>query len=994
MSWFQQNLGLPLEKRRFIFNIWGQGGVGKTTLSKELIKIAAAANWVTAYVNEDDRTLPEIMGRLVAQLEQLGVKLAFSDRYKTYRQKKQELEADPEAPQGFSAFLGRSLTKAGLGLAKQIPGSGAVMPFVDEDGLTTQVSEWSAYVAKKLTNKDEVRLVQEPVEVLTPLFLEAIAKVAEPQGIALFFDTYERTADVLDDWLRDLCEGRYGAAPENLIVTIAGRNPLDLQHWSDYDPAQMPLGQFTEAEARQFLRQKGITDEQVIEVIFSLSDRLPVLLALLASNCPTDPAEVGDCSGSAVQRFLQWETDPQRRQLALDGALPLLLNRDVVAVLAGEEQAIALFDWLKQMPFVEAQSEGWVYHDTVRSQMLRHVRRESPKHWVDLHRRLEDYHNDLKNQLKLEGDEQNCDEMYHIHAAIVLYHRLCYLPQKNLSDALNEFLKKLESQWEIAALVGVSIWQAGKDIDSANMEKWGRQLISFFYTSTINEKDGIGILSELLSHPHINFKPRSIALGWRGITYKNLGDYQKALEDFDEAIKLNPEVANWIIEFRGSVYFSVNRYEEAVQDLSQAIEVDANNTFALHQRGSAYLSIGRHVEALQDFDRVIELNPKDSGSILSRGLLYSITKNYEKALQEFNRVVDVSPHDINALLVRGNFHYFLNVYRDILINCYMSNVNASFDLTTACQSIEHLSLKSYEEIIEDFSENKLIYPESVDLASSLGVIYHWTGQHQKALENLNKAISLDQENIEIISERGEVYLALSQYREAIEDFDKVIKVDEKNINVITQRGESYLFLKQYENAINDFTRVIKYVRDEEISRFYKKGQSCLTSKSYEDAIRAFDQAHALASSKGIAIQHRLEIFSKLNLQNEYLVDLNSLLTIKLIQEKIVYMRALAYKSLNQIEPARVDLDLAISSAQQRYVQGLEHPANTFNLALYYLAIGNIEQARFFYRDAIDRGAPSDRIQVAIEDLEDFLTVFPDHTMAKAARDALKKRLNP
>jgi hypothetical protein len=28
MSWFQQNLGLPLENRRFIFNIWGQGGVG------------------------------------------------------------------------------------------------------------------------------------------------------------------------------------------------------------------------------------------------------------------------------------------------------------------------------------------------------------------------------------------------------------------------------------------------------------------------------------------------------------------------------------------------------------------------------------------------------------------------------------------------------------------------------------------------------------------------------------------------------------------------------------------------------------------------------------------------------------------------------------------------------------------------------------------------------------------------------------------------------
>jgi len=38
---FRQNLGLPLEddRRRFLFNIWGQGGVGKSTLLRQFCKM-------------------------------------------------------------------------------------------------------------------------------------------------------------------------------------------------------------------------------------------------------------------------------------------------------------------------------------------------------------------------------------------------------------------------------------------------------------------------------------------------------------------------------------------------------------------------------------------------------------------------------------------------------------------------------------------------------------------------------------------------------------------------------------------------------------------------------------------------------------------------------------------------------------------------------------------------------------------------------------------
>ncbi|MGI8503183.1 MAG: ATP-binding protein, partial [Hassallia sp.] len=218
VSLFRQNLELSLEdsRRHFLFNVWGQGGVGKSTLLRQFRKMAEEAKIITAYTNDSEKSVPEAMGRLAEQLEQQNYKLTqFTERYKVYRQKRQELESDPEAPQGFSAFVGKTVAKTGVLLARRVPVGGAVFDFIDEDAVASQAGEWASYVAKKLTNKDEVRLIQEPVEVLTPLFLQDISKLAEKSGVALFFDTYECSEDFLDNWLREILEGRYGEVPLN-----------------------------------------------------------------------------------------------------------------------------------------------------------------------------------------------------------------------------------------------------------------------------------------------------------------------------------------------------------------------------------------------------------------------------------------------------------------------------------------------------------------------------------------------------------------------------------------------------------------------------------------------------------------------------------------------------------------------------------------------------------------------------------------------------------
>ena len=100
--------------------------------------------------------------------------------------------------------------------------------------------------------------------------------------------------------------------------------------------ARSPLEPFTEEEARGFLRGKGIASEAVMEQIWRLSSGgLPLLVAMMAENAPTGPDAVVDPCELAVERFLKWETDEEKRQLAQSGAMPRVLDADIVAVLGG-----------------------------------------------------------------------------------------------------------------------------------------------------------------------------------------------------------------------------------------------------------------------------------------------------------------------------------------------------------------------------------------------------------------------------------------------------------------------------------------------------------------------------------------------------------------------------------------------------------------------------------------------------------------------------------
>jgi ABC-type lipoprotein export system ATPase subunit len=69
---FRHNLKLPYDDRKYILNIFGQGGIGKTTLLKRFQILASEQGSITALTDESQVDILEVLGTLAEQLKKQG----------------------------------------------------------------------------------------------------------------------------------------------------------------------------------------------------------------------------------------------------------------------------------------------------------------------------------------------------------------------------------------------------------------------------------------------------------------------------------------------------------------------------------------------------------------------------------------------------------------------------------------------------------------------------------------------------------------------------------------------------------------------------------------------------------------------------------------------------------------------------------------------------------------------------------------------------------
>jgi serine/threonine protein kinase/ankyrin repeat protein/cytochrome c-type biogenesis protein CcmH/NrfG len=127
-----------------------------------------------------------------------------------------------------------------------------------------------------------------------------------------------------------------------------------------------------------------------------------------------------------------------------------------------------------------------------------------------------------------------------------------------------------------------------------------------------------------------------------GQKYYENGDYDNAIKQFDEVIKIDPKNVSGYA-WRGNTYRRINQFDTAVKDFNEAISLDPKYSFAYSRRGEAYRAKGDFKAAIKDFNEALTLDPNDSWAYGSRGQAYKQMGQTEQAAQDFKKAISLDP---------------------------------------------------------------------------------------------------------------------------------------------------------------------------------------------------------------------------------------------------------------------------------------------------------------------------------------------------------------
>ena len=238
----------------------------------------------------------------------------------------------------------------------------------------------------------------------------------------------------------------------------------------------------------------------------------------------------------------------------------------------------------------------------------------------------------------------------------------------------------------------------------------------------------------------------------RGLAYARKGDFDEAIEDYNQAIELNPKSAV-AYQNRGNIYFDQKDFDEAIEDYNQAIEYKTkldppDLAGAYYNRGRIYARKANVDQAIVDLRKAIELNPKLDPSDLAvaynkRGLAYMDRDDLDKAIEDCNQAIE-----------------------------YKTKLAAAYRIPL-------------DKAIEDFTAAIKIKSDKANLYYNRGLAYARKGNMDKAIEDFTAAIEFNPKSdpsalTHAYNNRGLAYMDRDDLDEAIEDCNQAIKHNPKS----------------------------------------------------------------------------------------------------------------------------------------------------------------------------------------------------------------------
>ena len=174
-----------------------------------------------------------------------------------------------------------------------------------------------------------------------------------------------------------------------------------------------------------------------------------------------------------------------------------------------------------------------------------------------------------------------------------------------------------------------------------------------------------------------------------GMTFYEEGDYDRAIENWSELLRLKPDSSAMFYNL-GLAYYKKGMLDKAEEMFQKSIELYPDNTDAHVNLGLVYSDKGMTDKAINEFGEVISNSQENADLRINLASAYFSAGMIDLAIQEFRRAVAAGPVSWDVRNVMGVIYY-----KKGMIN----------------------------EALQEFEEAAKLKPDNGDIQYNIGIIY-------------------------------------------------------------------------------------------------------------------------------------------------------------------------------------------------------------------------------------------------------------------------------
>jgi tetratricopeptide (TPR) repeat protein len=406
----------------------------------------------------------------------------------------------------------------------------------------------------------------------------------------------------------------------------------------------------------------------------------------------------------------------------------------------------------------------------------------------------------------------------------------------------------------------------------------------------------------------IRLHPTADAFSGRGGALASKGEFDRAIDDYGEALRIGPERANLLMD-RAGVYADKGDHEHAIRDVEQAFRIGTSDrmfgiyltyrvtapAFRVSPDGQELAFAGPFREGVaKEFERLLastgtikRVRLESGGGSVAEG------RRFIRAIKARNLDTYVSQSCMSAcsdaflagrerlIAPSGRIGFHQRSYAGMsrwqsavaihFAELRSLGISEEFARRASNTPPKEIWFPPMSELMAERVVSRVVdageFPDlpsdtdvprkrkPADFFDYRGDKFLDKGEYERAMKEFDAALQLDPDDEFALMSRGPLYAMRDDPDRAIADFSRITELDPGAANAHLERGEKYRHAGNPEAAIRDFDEAIRRDPDD-IGIYLYRGLAYALKKDHKRAIADFDRVIAAVPDHGASLMGR------------------------------------------------------------------------------------------------------------------------------------------